>query len=80
MSISVPRHSRWMGLYLLLFGCHHDPGSELIAQLRNPDVDMRREPLVRWVSKRYSSLVLSPRSRRLWRTKMPKCDDCRLVR
>jgi len=31
-----------MGLYLLLLGCNHDPGSELIAQLRNPDVDTRR--------------------------------------
>jgi HEAT repeat protein len=42
MSISVSRSPAWVGLYLLLFGCHHDSDSELIAQLQSPSADSRR--------------------------------------
>jgi HEAT repeat protein len=42
MSISVSRRLPYLGLCLLLIGCHSDPGGDLIAQLQNPDVEIRR--------------------------------------
>jgi HEAT repeat protein len=42
MSISVSYRLPYLGLCLLMFGCGGDSGDKLIAQLQNPDVEIRR--------------------------------------
>jgi HEAT repeat protein len=42
MRFGVSYRLPWIGLCLLLIGCHSDPAGVLIAQLQNPDVEIRR--------------------------------------